>query len=284
MGAAGATGPTGLTGPTGPTGAAATITVGSVTTAQPGTQATVTNTGTPEAAVLDFAIPQGATGAAGAAGATGATGATGPTGAAGAAATVTVGTVTTAQPGTQATVTNTGTSEAAVLDFTIPQGATGAAGAAGATGATGATGPTGAANGLNAYGGLYTTAAPSLSLSTTAQQVTLGDTMPETGVTYTPANSITVTDTGLYDIFYSITLTPDTADTITVSPRVNNTDVTGASSVHTLDADEESTFTKSTLVSLNAGDVVDLAVTATQAVTAPVSSGTGAVLVVKRLD
>ena len=262
----------------------------------------MTNTGTPEAAVLDFTIPQGATGAAGAAGATGATGATGPTGAAGAAgatgatgatgptgaagaaATVTVGTVTTAQPGTQATVTNTGTPAAAVLDFTIPQGATGAAGAAGATGATGATGPTGAANGLNAYGGLYTTAAPSLSLSTTAQQVTLGDTMPEKGVTYTPANSITVTDTGLYDIFYSIILTPDTADTITVSPRVNNTDVTGASSVHTLDADEESTFTKSTLVSLNAGDIVDLAVTATQAVTAPVSSGTGAVLVVKRLD
>ena len=258
--------------------------MGTVTTAQPGTQATVTNTGTPEAAVLDFTIPQGATGAAGAAGATGATGATGPTGAAGAAATVTVGTVTTAQPGTQATVTNTGTPEAAVLDFTIPQGATGAAGAAGATGATGATGPTGAANGLNAYGGLYTTAAPSLSLSTTPQQVTLGDTMPETGVTYTPANSITVTDAGLYDIFYSITITPDTADTITVSPRVNNVDVTGASSVHTLDADEESTFTKSTLVSLNAGDVVDLAVTATQAVTAPVASGTGAVLVVKRLN
>ena len=257
MGAAGATGPTGLTGPTGPTGAAATITVGSVTTAQPGTQATVTNTGTPEAAVLDFAIPQGATGAAGAAGATGATGATGPTGAAGA---------------------------AGATGATGATGPTGAAGAAGATGATGATGPTGAANGLNAYGGLYTTAAPSLSLSTTAQQVTLGDTMPETGVTYTPANSITVTDTGLYDIFYSITLTPDTADTITVSPRVNNTDVTGASSVHTLDADEESTFTKSTLVSLNAGDIVDLAVTATQAVTAPVSSGTGAVLVVKRLD
>ena len=225
-----------------------------MTTAQPGTQATVTNTGTPEAAVLDFTIPQGATGAAGAAGATGATGPTGAAGAAGA----------------------TGATGAT--------GPTGAAGAAGATGATGATGPTGAANGLNAYGGLYTTAAPSLSLSTTAQQVTLGDTMPEKGVTYTPANSITVTDTGLYDIFYSITLTPDTADTITVSPRVNNTDVTGASSVHTLDADEESTFTKSTLVSLNAGDIVDLAVTATQAVTAPVSSGTGAVLVVKRLD
>ena len=57
-------GPTGATGPTGAAGAAATVTVGTVTTAQPGTQATVTNTGTPEAAVLDFTIPQGNTGTA----------------------------------------------------------------------------------------------------------------------------------------------------------------------------------------------------------------------------
>ena len=70
--------------------------------------------------------PTGPTGMTGATGPTGAAGVTGPTGAAGAAATVTVGTVTTAQPGAQATVTNTGTPEAAVLDFSIPQGATGA--------------------------------------------------------------------------------------------------------------------------------------------------------------
>ena len=163
-------------------------------------------------------------------------------------------------------------------------GATGPTGPTGPTGASGATGPTGAANGLNAYGGLYTTASPSLSLSTSAEQVTLADQMPETGVTYTPANSITVTDAGDYEIYYSITLTPDTADTITVAPRVNNTDVAGSSSTHTLDADEESTFTKSTLATLSASDVVDLAVTATQSVTAPVAAGAGAVLVVKRVN
>lgn len=47
----------------------------------------------------------------------------------GAAATVTVGTVTTGAPGTEASVTNSGTESAAVLDFVIPRGATGASGA-----------------------------------------------------------------------------------------------------------------------------------------------------------
>lgn len=58
----------------------------------------------------------------------------GPKGDTGAAATVTVGTVTTGEPGTDAIVANSGTESAAVLNFTIPRGATGAAGAAGADG------------------------------------------------------------------------------------------------------------------------------------------------------
>ncbi len=52
----------------------------------------------------------------------------------GAAATVTVGTITTGEPGTDAIVTNSGTENAAVLDFTIPKGDTGATGPAGADG------------------------------------------------------------------------------------------------------------------------------------------------------
>lgn len=49
----------------------------------------------------------------------------GATGDRGEAATITVGTVTTGQPGTSAQVTNSGTETDAVLNFTIPQGATG---------------------------------------------------------------------------------------------------------------------------------------------------------------
>ncbi|MBE6147485.1 MAG: collagen-like protein [Firmicutes bacterium] len=73
-------------------------------------------------------MPQGATGPTGTTGPTGPTGATGPTGTA---ATLAVGTTTTGEAGTAATVTNTGTAEAAIFDFTIPQGATGPTGAAG---------------------------------------------------------------------------------------------------------------------------------------------------------
>ena len=46
----------------GPPGAAATVTVGTVTTGEPGTDAIVTNRGTESAAVLDFTIPKGENG------------------------------------------------------------------------------------------------------------------------------------------------------------------------------------------------------------------------------
>mgnify|MGYP004524931967 CR=1 FL=1 len=50
-------GPTGPRGPQGP----ATITVGSTTTGEPGTNAQVTNSGTSGNAILNFTIPRGAT-------------------------------------------------------------------------------------------------------------------------------------------------------------------------------------------------------------------------------
>lgn len=65
QGPKGDTGPQGPQGPQGEDGKAATITVGSVTTAQPGTSASVSNSGTPNDAVLDFVIPQGEKGEAG---------------------------------------------------------------------------------------------------------------------------------------------------------------------------------------------------------------------------
>ena len=55
----GPAGPQGEQGEQGQPGTAATIAVGNVTTGEPGTPATVENVGTPNAAVFDFAIPQG---------------------------------------------------------------------------------------------------------------------------------------------------------------------------------------------------------------------------------
>lgn len=70
-------GPQGATGAAGADGAAATVAVGTVTTGAAGTPASVTNVGTPTAAVLNFVIPQGQPGSssAGVASLGGATGA-----------------------------------------------------------------------------------------------------------------------------------------------------------------------------------------------------------------
>ena len=144
-----------------PSGGSSTITLGTVSTGNPGTSVSITNTGTATAPLFNFTIPrgdvgpQGLKGDTGAAGAPGTIGLTGPagqngiqglkgdtgsTGAAGtngtngtngangAAATITVGTVTTGAAGSSASVINSGTTAAAVLNFTIPKGADGTGG------------------------------------------------------------------------------------------------------------------------------------------------------------
>src|SRR4029077_8897023 len=122
------TGPSGPPGPQGLPGAAATIAVGSTVTGAPGTSANVTNSGNSNAAVFDFSIPRGDVGA------TGATGAQGNAGTPGAAATIAVGTTTTGAPGSNASVTNSGSSSAATFNFTIPRGDVGPQGPQGPAG------------------------------------------------------------------------------------------------------------------------------------------------------
>ena len=91
----------------------------------------------------------GAQGPQGPEGPQGATGPSGADGKDGIGATIQIGTVTTGAAGTQATVTNTGTENAAVFNFTIPQGIAGQNGADGAPGAQGPAGPAGT-NGADA--------------------------------------------------------------------------------------------------------------------------------------
>ena len=80
---------------------------------------------------------QGPTGPTGATGATGATGPAGSPGSPGAAATIAVGVVNTGTPGSNVDVNNSGTSQNAVFNFTIPAGQNGATGPQGAVGPVG---------------------------------------------------------------------------------------------------------------------------------------------------
>jgi len=136
----------------GPTGPAGTIQIGQVTTVSASTPAAVQNVGTASNAILNLTLPRGIDGVIGGPGPTGPQGATGPVGPQGvagptgpkgdAAATIAVQSTTTSAAGTNAQVTNSGTSSNVLLNFIIPRGEVGA------TGATGATGPAGT-NGLD---------------------------------------------------------------------------------------------------------------------------------------
>ena len=85
------------------------IEIGETTTGEPGTPASVTNSGTDTVPVLDFTIPEGEKGDA---------------------ATIQVGEVTASDPGSEPQVKNSGTENAAVFDFVLPRGQTGPTGSA----------------------------------------------------------------------------------------------------------------------------------------------------------
>lgn len=152
----------GTDGTDGRDGAAASVAVGTTTTGAAGTNASVTNSGTSSAAVLNFTIPRGAkgdkgdkgdtgaTGATGPQGPQGETGATGPQGPAGSAGTAagfgTPSASVDANTGTPSvTVTASGPNTAKVFNFVFKnlKGATGATGPEGPQGPTGPTGPAG---------------------------------------------------------------------------------------------------------------------------------------------
>jgi hypothetical protein len=130
----GPTGPQGIQGIQGVQGNTGTFAVGTTTSVANSGTASVTNVGSSTAGTFDFVLrdgptgPQGPQGIQGPTGPTGPTGATGPQGATGTAATVTVGTIGFVDYPGPGTVTNSGTSGSAVLDFVLVRGPQGAIG------------------------------------------------------------------------------------------------------------------------------------------------------------
>lgn len=119
----GETGEAGAQGPAGADGSAATIRIGEVTTGAAGSQASVTNEGTENAAILNFSIPQGAAGTPGTPGQDGEDGADGTPGAAGAdGASITGITLTLTKDGEGAITGGSGTATLSIggpIEFTV---------------------------------------------------------------------------------------------------------------------------------------------------------------------
>ena len=161
---------------------------------------------------------------------------------------VEIGTTTTGPAGSNASVTNSGTPENAILNFTIPQGATGPKGDIGETGATGPKGDTGATGPqgpqgyqgpagptIYYYGSFYdTNATQTAAAINTAYPVKVNTTDMNFGVsiqndTSSNPTRISFAIAGIYNIQYSIQFT--NADTqihnVNIWLRKNNTTSAG---------------------------------------------------------
>ena len=147
-------------------GSTVSVNVGETTTGEPGTNASVTNSGDETNLLLNFTIPRGNTGPTGKQGPAGVSGPAGPgvahggtTGqvlakksntnydtewidnSGGSTVSVNVVETTTGDPGTNASVTNSGDETNVLLNFTIPRGNPGPTGEQGPAGAPGPAGP-----------------------------------------------------------------------------------------------------------------------------------------------
>lgn len=196
--------------------------------------------------LLNFTIPQGPTGATGPTGPAGTTGVTGPTG---------------------------------------PTGLAGVTGPTGATGPAGVTGPTGATGGLNAYAGKYSDAPQTINLTIgTPSQIALPSSMPSLNATYTPTNSITVTQAGNYEINFFSNVSVALGATVTQAVRVNGTNIPGTVITRALSVGVGSIYSGSVIVALPAGAVIDMVLSALLAVGVTLGSGINATLSVKKLN
>ncbi len=238
---------------------AAALAVGNVNTVpyDEGASATITPSLTrvdDNSYILNLSIPYGPTGE------TGATGETGP------AITLSIGTVDAVPYESGATadvVPGTGDNEYQ-LNLSVPYG------------------PTGPTAGLAAYGGLYSTSGTvNPTAGDTATQIPLTIAMPLLNVT-NASNELTVSQAGVYEITYSVSLTPTTAGgDIDVYVRSNDTELTESATTIDITTNETGIFNNSVIVNLTAEAQIDLALESADADAITINYAN---LTVKKLD
>ena len=101
----------------------------------------------------------------------------------------------------------------------------------------------------------------------------------------TAANStITIDQAGIYEITYSQTASVSAGANVTFAVRVNGENIPDTVSTRLLAVGVSDLYSGSVIVSLDAGDVVDMAVSSTLALTVTLGDGVNATLVVKKLS
>ena len=202
------------------------------------------------------------------------------------AGTITIGTTTTGDPGTDASVTNSGTAQNAILNFTIPRGETGPTGAQGPQGETGATGEQGPAGEVatNEYGYKYDTTNDSITLTAnTVTTVPLAQTGPLNVITGSTENALTIGSTGTYKIDYFFNGISNIEGNITLSVYNNGNWLTGSTLTLNLETTDERNISGSIIASLSESDVITLGIESTTEIEVTPSSNTNAYLSIVKL-
>lgn len=201
-------------------------------------------------------------------------GPTGPTGPAGA-ATITVGTTTTGDPGTNASVTNSGTNENVILDFVIPAGPTGPQGIQGPTGPTGPAGTSVEA----IYGSKYSTTNNNINVNENNDTaIPLATTGPTSGITSASTDTLTITETGIYRVDYFFNGSPSVAAELTLEVLQNTNPIGRTSITKEIEANADDILSGSAIVSLTEGDEIGLGLASNTTATVAPASGTNAYL------
>ena len=107
--------------------------------------------------------------------------------------------------------------------------------------------------------------------------------MPLKNTTATPANSITVGSAGVYEINYYTNVSAALGTTVTMSVRINGTAIPQATISRVLSVGVGSLYNGSIIIALNAGDVIDMALSALLAVGVTLGGGVNTTLTVKQI-
>ncbi len=112
----------------------------------------------------------------------------------------------------------------------------------------------------------------------------IASTMPLKNVTYTPANSITVANAGVYEINYYTNVSAALGTTVTLAVRRNGAAIPQATLSRVLSVGVGSLYNGSFIIALSAGDVIDMAISALLAVGVTLGGGVNTTLTVKQIS
>lgn len=230
----------------------------------------------------------------------------GPTGPQGPAGPVTIqlGKVTTGDPGTGASVTNVGTNENMILNFTIPagvagsigpqglkgekgekgeQGPQGEQGLKGEPGPQGPAGPSGTAQ-ISSYGSKYDSRGNNITLTENIiSTIPLSSSGPISGITEETENTLTITETGVYKIDYYFQGSPNVKSTLTLEIIQNTNPISSSTIMKEVETNKEESFNGSIIENLKAGDKINLGLESNVAAEISPATGTNAYLNIIRL-